>query len=91
MIVYATHIFDGLEGWATHLMYMEPGGLRRGGPVADFPELGAPGAKLLRVMEAWLREEKRARKSRPAGTAAPGAKLADASPFASSKHMAYYR
>ncbi len=32
-IVYATHIFDGLEAWATHLMYLADGGLKasRGG------------------------------------------------------------
>lgn len=24
-IVYATHIFDGLENWVTHLAYMENG------------------------------------------------------------------
>ena len=27
-IVYATHIFDGLESWATHLMYLADGGLK---------------------------------------------------------------
>ena len=27
-IVYATHIFDGLESWATHLMYLANGGLK---------------------------------------------------------------
>jgi CCR4-NOT complex subunit CAF16 len=29
-ILYATHIFDGLEGWVTHLAYMEDGQLSKG-------------------------------------------------------------
>ena len=55
-IVYATHIFDGLEKWCTHLAYVENGVLKRGGAMADLPELGG-GRKLLPTMEAWLREE----------------------------------
>jgi len=30
-IVYATHIFDGLESWVTHLAYMENGQFIKGG------------------------------------------------------------
>jgi CCR4-NOT complex subunit CAF16 len=30
-IVYATHIFDGLEGWVTHLAYLENGQMKIGG------------------------------------------------------------
>lgn len=29
-IVYATHIFDGLEGWITHVAYLEDGQLLKG-------------------------------------------------------------
>jgi ABC-type uncharacterized transport system ATPase subunit len=29
-IVYATHIFDGLESWITHVAYLEDGGLVHG-------------------------------------------------------------
>ena len=37
-IVYATHIFDGLESWATHLMYLANGGLKvRGADGARVP------------------------------------------------------
>ena len=32
-IVYATHIFDGLEGWITHCTYMEDGRILKGGSV----------------------------------------------------------
>lgn len=35
----ATHIFDGLEGWPTHLMYLAGGKLQIFKPAADFPEL----------------------------------------------------
>ena len=61
-IVYATHIFDGLESWATHFAYVEGGVLKRGAPVADLPELA--GRKLLPTMEAWLREERDGRWAR---------------------------
>lgn len=30
-IVYATHIFDGLERWITHVAYMEDGQIAKGG------------------------------------------------------------
>lgn len=29
-IVYATHIFDGLETWATHIAYVSNGALQKG-------------------------------------------------------------
>lgn len=29
-IIYATHIFDGLEKWVTHLAYMEDGRFMKG-------------------------------------------------------------
>lgn len=31
-IVYATHIFDGLEGWLTHLAFISQGKLLKGTP-----------------------------------------------------------
>ena len=34
-IVYATHIFDGLESWATHIAYVSNGALQKGLPAAD--------------------------------------------------------
>ncbi|PNH03149.1 ABC transporter I family member 19 [Tetrabaena socialis] len=43
-ILYATHIFDGLEGWVTHVAYMEEGALVKGGPVAEFHEAAATAA-----------------------------------------------
>jgi len=42
VVVYATHIFDGLQGWATHLAHVSKGKLLRGGVVAEVaPEMDA--------------------------------------------------
>jgi len=65
-IVYATHIFDGLDAWPTHLAYVNDGRLVKFGPVADFPELAqrhaaGAAAPLLRTIEAWLREARAAK------------------------------
>lgn len=59
-ILYATHIFDGLEAWATHLAWLEDGGLRVAAPLAEVEDLSrlrrenVP-APLLRLVEGWLR------------------------------------
>lgn len=40
VVIYATHIFDGLQGWATHLAHVSRGKLLRGGPVEEVaPEM----------------------------------------------------
>lgn len=67
-IVYATHIFDGLDDWPTHLAYISDGKLAKFGQVADFPELlerRATGAvaPLLRTVEQWLRTDRDAKRS----------------------------
>jgi len=66
--VYATHIFDGLEDWATHLAYVEEGQLKRLECVSSslMEQLGKVGkqATLLSVVEPWLRVEKEAREKR---------------------------
>lgn len=36
-IVYATHIFDGLADWVTHLAYMEDGHFVKGGVLCGGP------------------------------------------------------
>lgn len=73
-VVYCTHIFDGLEGWPTHLAYVAGGRLRLFGAVGDIPELNR-GARLMDVVLEWLREEKKerdeARKSGGPAVAAP--------------------
>jgi CCR4-NOT complex subunit CAF16 len=116
-IIYATHIFDGMDAWPTHVAYVERGVLKRAGRAADVPvsrpccaalsprpltrlvrvpsqEMFAPGevdgkSRLLATMEAWLRAERDDRVA--TGCKAPGQQLSTPSPFASSKHMAYYR
>jgi CCR4-NOT complex subunit CAF16 len=55
-IVYATHIFDGLETWATDVAYIQEGELRKSARYSDIEEL--KGSKnLLSVVESWLRSE----------------------------------
>lgn len=89
-IIYATHIFDGMEKWATHLAYMEEGLLIRGGPTSNFPEL-EKGTRLLDVMESWLREESKQRKLKKKTEPSAGTKTPVSSPFMPSKHLAFYR
>jgi CCR4-NOT complex subunit CAF16 len=59
-VVYATHIFDGLEDWATHIALLERGRILRAEPLATLPELSALHAAsvsspLYRVVERWIR------------------------------------
>ncbi|EFN51694.1 hypothetical protein CHLNCDRAFT_139944 [Chlorella variabilis] len=92
-IIYATHIFDGLESWPTHFAYLEGGRAVRGGPVSGIPELHT-GSKLLHVVEGWLRQEKAERRRRQAAAgeqaAAPVAPRIS-HPLMPSKHMAFFR
>jgi CCR4-NOT complex subunit CAF16 len=84
-IIYATHIFDGMEKWATHIAYLERGRMIRGGSVDQVKELHNSGCKLLTVVEGWLREEKENRSKET--YVAPKRKA----PTMPSKHMAFYR
>lgn len=52
-ILYATHIFDGLADWATHITHLASGRVRLMSPLAGVPELA--GSTLLGVVESWLR------------------------------------
>lgn len=83
-IIYATHIFDGMEKWATHIAYLENGKMIRGGPANEMRELH-DGTKLLTIVETWLREEKENRASKAAKVPKTRA------PLMPSKHMAFYR
>jgi CCR4-NOT complex subunit CAF16 len=53
-LLYATHIFDGLADWATHLVHLSRGRVRLAAPIADIEELRT--ASLLRTVERWLRD-----------------------------------
>merc|ERR1711920_7968 len=90
-IVYATHIFDGLEGWLTHLAYVEHGRLTKFGKIEEILEShGVPGSnKLLATVQAWLEEEKEKRLRD--GVPEPAAMVTSASPFLSSRQMSYFR
>jgi len=62
-VVYVTHIFDGLEDWATHLTYVAHGQLQFKEPVQSFPDLNRLGG-LLDLISGWLRNEKEERERR---------------------------
>jgi len=91
-IVYATHIFDGLETWATHLAYIQEGELRRAEKISDVNELKSS-INLLSVVESWLRAETKLEKKKPVqNTSNAQGNSFTSSPFSSSsRHMAYYR
>jgi CCR4-NOT complex subunit CAF16 len=80
-VIYATHIFDGLESWGTHLFYLTDSGQCgwQGRPqdLDYFKQLQAENhpAKMLAVAENWLRKELEAnrllrKRERPMGDAA---------------------
>ena len=51
----ATHIFDGLEDWPTHIMYVAGGVLKQFKPAAAFPELKE--GQLLELVERWQQQQ----------------------------------
>ncbi|XP_030934981.1 ABC transporter I family member 21-like [Quercus lobata] len=91
-IVYATHIFDGLETWASHLAYIQDGELRRSEKLSEVHEL-KNSSNLLSVVESWLRTETKCEKKKHVNPPAQVQKTSTlgTSPFMSSRHMAYYR
>ncbi|KAH0469371.1 hypothetical protein IEQ34_000929 [Dendrobium chrysotoxum] len=55
-IIYATHIFDGLEDWPSHLVYVAHGKLQLALPLYKVKELS--NLSLMRTVEKWLRKER---------------------------------
>jgi CCR4-NOT complex subunit CAF16 len=55
-ILYATHIFDTLDEWATDILYMASGRVVHASPLAAVSELAH--APLVRVVEGWLRRDR---------------------------------
>jgi CCR4-NOT complex subunit CAF16 len=53
-ILYATHILDNLDAWATHLCYLVAGKIRSFTPIGDLPE---PAGTLFLTVESWLRRD----------------------------------
>jgi CCR4-NOT complex subunit CAF16 len=63
-IIYASHILDRLESWATHLAYMEAGRMRIHAGLGDIPELVASieagdSAPILSLLERWMKRDRR--------------------------------
>lgn len=92
-IVYATHIFDGLETWATDLVYIQEGTLNRHEKLSELVERLKGSPSLLSVVESWLRSETKIQKKKPSNTISQikSSSPFDTSPFRSSRHMAFYR
>ncbi|GLT89576.1 hypothetical protein SLE2022_075540 [Rubroshorea leprosula] len=67
-IIYATHIFDGLEEWPSHVIYVAHGKLQLAMPMDKLKEIS--NLSLMRTVESWLRkerdEERKRRKERKA-------------------------
>lgn len=61
-IVYATHIFDTLDEWATHLAYLVGGRITVSAPLSEVADLQAlredgSSSPLLRMVDRWLRRD----------------------------------
>ncbi|KAJ3683017.1 hypothetical protein LUZ60_013244 [Juncus effusus] len=55
-IIYATHIFDGLDDWPSHIVYIAHGKLQLALPLEKVKEMSQ--LSLMRTVEKWLREER---------------------------------
>lgn len=55
-IIYATHIFDGLDDWPTHIVYIAHGKLQLALPLEKVKEMSQ--LSLMRTVESWLRKER---------------------------------
>ena len=65
-IVYCTHIFDGLAGWATHLLKMSLGRIMAFDSLDELErdqreKSGSGNSALFEICLGWLREDKRER------------------------------
>lgn len=67
-IIYATHIFDGLDDWPSHIVYVAQGKVQIAMPMDKVKEIS--NMSLMRMVESWLRkerdEERKRRKERKA-------------------------
>ena len=52
-LIYATHILDGMDDWASHVLFLREGRVERHQPMTEVPELKQ--RSLFRVVEGWLR------------------------------------
>jgi len=94
-IVYATHIFDGLDRWATHIARISKGELTKYGPVSEFVELqellvARVPSPLLKVVTSWLRAEKDAQPGKKATPEPVDLKLSEYIPGVPFAHNRMY-
>ncbi|GAV69448.1 AAA_21 domain-containing protein, partial [Cephalotus follicularis] len=68
-IVYATHIFDGLEDWPSHIVYVAHGKLQLAMPMNKIKEIS--NLSLMRTVESWLRKERDEERKRRKETGLP--------------------
>ncbi|KAJ0753676.1 hypothetical protein HanPI659440_Chr09g0338401 [Helianthus annuus] len=54
-IIYATHIFDGLENWPSHIVYVAHGKLQLASTMEEVKKMS--NLSLMRTVEQWLRKE----------------------------------
>ena len=77
-IIYATHIFDGLERWPSHIMYVARGELQSFKRLEEYPHLVDGSQTLVRMVDGWLREnraiEKRLKAEAAGTSSAAGSK-----------------
>eukprot|EP00268_Persea_americana_P019563 TRINITY_DN2003_c0_g1_i2.p1 TRINITY_DN2003_c0_g1~~TRINITY_DN2003_c0_g1_i2.p1 ORF type:complete len:365 (-),score=89.58 TRINITY_DN2003_c0_g1_i2:428-1432(-) len=69
-IIYATHIFDGLEDWPSHIVYIAHGKLQLALPMEKVKEMS--NLSLMRTVESWLRKEREEERKRRKETKANG-------------------
>jgi CCR4-NOT complex subunit CAF16 len=60
-LLYASHILDGLDAWATHIAFLDAGRIRLHLPIEEVQELqmlreAKVTSPLLRLVERWLRD-----------------------------------
>ena len=89
-VVYATHIFDGMEPWMTHVAFVSNGALAHGGSKSDVVGLKCV-KHLLGTIDAWLRVDRDERRAREAIAATAPKKTATDRFSNVSRHMGYYR
>ncbi|XP_078443893.1 non-intrinsic ABC protein 9 [Wolffia australiana] len=56
-IIYATHIFDGLDDWPSHIVYLAHGKLQLASSMEEVKEMNGK-LSLMRTVESWLRRER---------------------------------
>ena len=89
-VVYATHIFDGMEQWMTHIAFASNGELKYGG--AKDSIAGLKGVRhLLSTIDGWLRVDRDERRAREAKEALEPKKDTGLASKFQNRHMAYYR